>query len=1180
MPIGQFQFSYFAVVGMIMLVLAGTSFGYLLLIKNKSGSTRMLLRFLLCVVLSSVATILTNSGTPWAWAFAPSQDALLILSSVFLVRFAYSYPSNDQQHEARRVTTAFAVPALIAVSYAAFFALLYIFSLPTELSEEQAYYLLTPLTIMGVVLVFFRRSLYCSSRPADLPVESVGPKTSPIKALLRPQNQAATTLRGYGLAVAVSLVPVVSTITRGILPAIFTDFIFNFGVVIAIASVMLIYLNHAPEPVTISSKLVGLSLVSTLLILGLASVLFYLGIPGPQTSNWVVMFVFLILFSSLLIIGLFPIFFRYMLLRPLDQLLKAVRTANGGDLTVQIPVQYEDEIGFLTRSFNNMVGSLNNATQALKNESINLEKQVAERTRQLSTSNEQLVREIGERKNAEATLDRQLRFQQALAGFSQSLLVVAESESMQQEVLTTALEHLRSGTEASRAYVHRRIHDPKLGWCFQAFAETCAPGISPHITNPANRMFPASLFPELMCNTLDAGEPFGGPVDTLFASTPSLRDAFLNQRQPLLSVQIFPIHTGGEWWGFIGFDGCYTVREWTEWDIVLLDTSSEIVGNTLQRWEAETRLRETLDKLETLVEERTADLRRLNATLVEEVRSRERLNSDMEKRLRIEQQLAAISTRLQDIADPRASMKSTLADLGTIMGAGRTFLIEYEPAEPMSARDLYEWHRPDLPPLTSDLLQDKVVPGSLWDRLREGSSVFVENTGQPDEEARPETRAVQAHDGRSLLLTPLVSEKSLRGVLGCSLDAPLAAERNLRVFEVVAGIMSNVLQREYLIETLEEQVAERSQQLTTFLNIAMLSEEAHELAGSLQPALAAITEISDCDACTIHIIDGSQSGLQLVAQRGVPPDLARSLHTVEMDATLKDWLQIGDQYHAPVGDRGGPVLSEPLDFPGCQTSLTVRLRARGISQGLLTCYRTSPQPFSPFQKTIVTALGDLLGVIVENHRLRVEAEGLAAIEERQRLAREIHDAISQSVYSLSLFARSAKDALDEGNEGKLLANLDDLEATSLQAMKEMRLLLYQLREAGSGDIPSALEARFNQVERRLGMLATYEISGDLAIPDDIQHEVWRIVIEALNNTVKHANATAVRVQCCLVDEQLVVSVQDDGAGFDGTGDFPGMGLRNMRSRAERLGGHLCIVSAPAKGTQVRLEIPVKVLDVE
>src|SRR5512147_2981058 len=131
------ELGIFDLSGVIMLILAGTSFVYLFRVRQTSSASRMLLWFFLCVILSSLATIVTNIGTAWDWAFAPSQDAFLILGGLFLVRFAYLYPSNDQLREARRVGTSFAILAFAALIYAVGFAIRYIANLPGDLEENQ-----------------------------------------------------------------------------------------------------------------------------------------------------------------------------------------------------------------------------------------------------------------------------------------------------------------------------------------------------------------------------------------------------------------------------------------------------------------------------------------------------------------------------------------------------------------------------------------------------------------------------------------------------------------------------------------------------------------------------------------------------------------------------------------------------------------------------------------------------------------------------------------------------------------------------------------------------------------------------------------------------------------------------------------------------------------------------------
>ena len=1171
----------FDLVGVIMLVLASTSLIYLLRVKNKSSPTWMLIWFFLCVAISSITTIITNIGTTWDWAFAPSQDAMLILGGVFLVRFAYLYPTSDQIREARWVVTFFTVLALVGLTYAVSFGIRYVANLPGDLEENQIYYLLLPATLTFTVVVFFKRSIHWSAQTINSNDLGTQPNRSSIYSLLKPNNRPATALRNYGVSLAISLIPIIVLIEKTALPAVIASFIFNFGAVIAIAALMLTYLNFTPDPTSISAKLVGISLISVLLILGLAGVWISHANPGIDEHSLVLTFISLVLLSSLTIILIFPIFFRTALLDPLEKLLKGVKSANEGDLNIQVAVNSDDEIGYLTQSFNRMVSSIDDLTHELQNKALHLETEVSERTIELVLTNVQLEKENEEREHAEAKVNQQLLYQKALANCSQSLLVAAENEGSQQEVLNQALAYLRSGSQASRAYIIRNLEDSGLELYSGIMAEVCAPGIQPHITNPTNQKFPLSLFPSEMVNALAEGKPFGGPVKQVLSSRNLLRESFLNQTNPLLSFICFPIFDQDQWWGFVGFDDCTTEREWDEIEVSMLRTASEMISSTLQRWEIETRLRETLDKLETRVQERTSELSKSNLKLNEEITQRQLLQNDLEARLQIEEQLAIISARLLEPTKIRQNISASLEDLGRTMDAGRIFMAEFDLQTPNQVREYYEWHQPEVTPASEQVAQSFVISlMALRDRLQQGKTIYIPDTTHLPEELDFDLRPLQERAVQSFVLAPILIDGQVHAVLGCgNLQAPTnTVQMNLRALELVASMLKSLLQREQLLRRLEEQVAERTRQLTTFLDMAMLSDQAQDMADILQPTLLAITQIAGCDAVGIHIIDEEKSILTLNAQRGIPPEYLESLREIKIDAEFGTWLAETEPRQTMDKSSRDILFPKPFCVTGYKAFIANRLRTGNKTLGLMSCYKIGDQPFSFFQETLLTALGELLGIIVENHRLRIEAEELAAVEERQRLAREIHDAVSQSVYSLSLFSRSAKDALDEHNQGKLLASLQDIEGTALQAMREMRLLLYQLREIGQDeDIAAALNLRFKQVENRLGIQATHDIQTGLFLPANMRHEIWRIIVEALNNTVKHANAEHVRVQLSCLNDNLQVTIQDDGTGFDGGSQFPGMGLINMHKRSETLGGDLDIISAPGKGTVINLSIPTSCL---
>jgi signal transduction histidine kinase len=390
--------------------------------------------------------------------------------------------------------------------------------------------------------------------------------------------------------------------------------------------------------------------------------------------------------------------------------------------------------------------------------------------------------------------------------------------------------------------------------------------------------------------------------------------------------------------------------------------------------------------------------------------------------------------------------------------------------------------------------------------------------------------------------------------------------------EVVASLLGSLLHRASLLNMLEEKVAERTRELSAFFDLAVLAGEAEELSDIMQPALVKVMEISASEAAMIQVFDEEQRVLRIVAQRGFQSKYLSQLQTIHLDESTMAWMIDRSDDVWSSGTSKHPDAFELAQF---QSDTHIPLRARGKIQGLLSCYRISQTPFNPYQVFFLNAIGEQLGLAVENYRLRLKTEEIATIQERQRLARELHDAVSQSIYSLTLFARSGRDAVESGNQAKLMDSLEQLEANSLTALKEMRLLLYQLRSLAleKGGLLQAIESRFNMVERRSGTQASVTIDESVQLPDRVEQELFLLVTEALNNALKHASASQVSVSIQPENEHIVTVIWNNGSSFDPAEALGGMGLENMRQRAAALGGQLSISSQASSGTCIRVEMP-------
>jgi signal transduction histidine kinase len=215
---------------------------------------------------------------------------------------------------------------------------------------------------------------------------------------------------------------------------------------------------------------------------------------------------------------------------------------------------------------------------------------------------------------------------------------------------------------------------------------------------------------------------------------------------------------------------------------------------------------------------------------------------------------------------------------------------------------------------------------------------------------------------------------------------------------------------------------------------------------------------------------------------------------------------------------------------------------------------------------------------IENARLYEQARTLVTVEERQRLARELHDSVTQSLYSLMLLAEASRRSALGNDVEKSIEYITRLGELAHQALKEMRLLVYELRPLAleQAGLIDAMQHRLDAVEKRAGVDTHLSVDLDAHLPADVEAELYRIAQEALNNSLKHANANSISVILRSHDYQVEMDIVDDGRGFttDALDDLGGLGLVSIYERVEALGGQVTITSKPGQGTQVKIKITV------
>lgn len=259
-------------------------------------------------------------------------------------------------------------------------------------------------------------------------------------------------------------------------------------------------------------------------------------------------------------------------------------------------------------------------------------------------------------------------------------------------------------------------------------------------------------------------------------------------------------------------------------------------------------------------------------------------------------------------------------------------------------------------------------------------------------------------------------------------------------------------------------------------------------------------------------------------------------------------------------------------YPDTRAELVVPLRFGSRIIGTLDILATERDAFSQDDVLVAQSLGDQIAIAIENARLYDRSRELAVLEERNRMARELHDSMNQSLYSVILFTGAARNEAGVMNAGAILNHLEKAETMAKQALKEMRLLIYELRplELEEGGFLGALQQRLDAVESRAGIDVELITHIQVPIPTTLEENLFRIVQEALNNIVKHSNASRVTIEIQSDPSWCKLRVVDNGIGFDqSSAQFHhGMGLTNMQERAADLGGVLNICSTPHQGTCV------------
>ncbi|MDA1348278.1 MAG: GAF domain-containing sensor histidine kinase [Chloroflexi bacterium] len=386
-----------------------------------------------------------------------------------------------------------------------------------------------------------------------------------------------------------------------------------------------------------------------------------------------------------------------------------------------------------------------------------------------------------------------------------------------------------------------------------------------------------------------------------------------------------------------------------------------------------------------------------------------------------------------------------------------------------------------------------------------------------------------------------------------------------------------------LIGRLQKESEDQNRQLTALLEVGRAGASSLDVDDVLERSLDTILDLTSGDTGEIWLKESGGS-LTMRCHRGLHTEAFLELTTVGP----------GEGIPGVVGESGQPLLIRDLASDsrflrqqvvkaGFQSLYALPLHYRHVV-GVLAVAAVSGEAFSEsWELRLLEGIAERLAVALENARLHGEIKDVAVVQERERLAREMHDGMAQLLGYINTQTLAVKKLLSREEVTAALEELNRLEEVARDLYTDVREGILGLRTtfpAGDGIVP-ILREYIEQYRNLSGLDVTIEVPPEvdgLKLPAAKEVQLIRIVQEALSNVRRHANATLGRVAIRVDSGDLTVDIIDNGMGFDparpGRRGSPRFGLQTMRERAESVGGTFEIEAGPGRGTSVTVRVPV------
>lgn len=462
----------------------------------------------------------------------------------------------------------------------------------------------------------------------------------------------------------------------------------------------------------------------------------------------------------------------------------------------------------------------------------------------------------------------------------------------------------------------------------------------------------------------------------------------------------------------------------------------------------------------------------------------------------------------------------------------------------------------------------------------------------------PPREVLAGHDGYARLIHPDDRDAVWAGIQE-ALDAGTPFQSTYRivtaagagkwVWEQGRGVLApggTPLALEGFITDVTERVAAQrlvEHRLHALTRIAASQTFDQPLEKTLDTLALGVVEVTRAVACVVVLIDEERDLYRVVGIHGMPEGYAAAVEGAYRAGARLSSLEAYRTRRPVQRTIRGYIVDDPLQArvydilrnAAWNTIASIPLVYRDRALGAMSC--SYPIGLEPDEAEIafLLVIADQAAVAVQTARLFADVQGKAALEERQRLARELHDSVSQALFGIGLGARTARTLLDR-DPARAAEPLDYVITLAEAGLTEMHALIFELRPDAleSEGLVRLLEQQAAALRARHGLQVETDFGPEPLASPAVKEMLYRIAQESLHNATRHAQARTITLSLREQPEGIRLEVADDGVGFDPDELFPGhLGLRSIRERAIREGATIDVVSAPGHGVRIQVLVP-------